>query len=402
MTSCTIECVLVICLWVWIRHRREEHKKDKHKRGKVGIRNVMKLGWKWMKKRSENSVQWQWLRLSLTRLAMMWSCSHNLTSRSWLQPLRLWSFSSRVSICPSCSVCTITALFAQCIPSSACNLISWCWTNYNANKLNCHLHIHHGVVQPCPHHSDQLMTGVDNFWPRPLVVMPVPLLHAAFHLRHIVRHQGQMLETMTSSDQSQSDEILERECVEGPLQTTRTLDSVVYIFCHWVGPPWIIMGSPGILLVENGLVPFEAFHLGVIDILSEGNKSGRRSIGSRHFVWRTGQWCRRQQLTLLLSAHDRHALIWSSLPLPRDLSVCWSDKPQIFLSHLALMFIGVWTIFTFHLTHLCSIFVTLCHPTHPYLLLPHLIFQIVSQCYSFYIYLPLCLLLGMVCAQDLP
>ena len=43
----------------------------------------------------------------------------------------------------------------------------------------------------------------------------------------------------------------------------------------------------------------------------------------------------------------------------------------------------------------------LTHPTHSYLLLPHLIFHN-SESYSFYIYLLLWLLLEYVCAQDLP
>ena len=91
------------------------------------------------------------------------------------------------------------------------------------------------------------------------------------------------------------------------------------------------MSSPGVLPVVDGLVSLEALHLGVVDILGEGNKSrGRRSIGSKHFVWRMGQWFRGQQLTLLLSAHDRHALLWSSLPLLWDSSVCQPDKLQIF------------------------------------------------------------------------
>ena len=64
------------------------------------------------------------------------------------------------------------------------------------------------------------------------------------------------------------------------------------------------------------------------------------------------------------------------------------------------MSFGVWTIFIFHLTHPCSIFVTLCHPTHSYLLSPHLIFHNSESAYSFYFYLPLCLLLGYgLCAR---
>ena len=68
---------------------------------------------------------------------------------------------------------------------------------------------------------------------------------------------------------------------------------------------------------------------------------------------------------LLLAAHVRHGLIWSSLPLPRDPFVHRPDKPRIFFSHSDLK------LFVSHLIH--SIFIS-----------------------------PLCLLLGMVRAQDLP
>ena len=181
---------------------------------------------------------------------------------------------------------------------------------------------------------------------------------------------------MMSSNGSRSDEVLEGESIKGPLQTTRTFDGIVDISHHQVGPLWIVTSSPGVLLVEDGFVPLEAFQVGVIDVLSVGRKRSRwrRSVGGRHFMWRTGWWFKGQQLTLLLSAHDRHALLWSSLPLPRDSSVCRLDKPQIFSTHFVPTFFGVWIIFIFHLTHPHSIFVTLCHPTHPYLLSPHWIF----------------------------
>ena len=65
-----------------------------------------------------------------------------------------------------------------------------------------------------------------------------------------------------------------------------------------------------------------------------------------------------QRLTLLLAAHVRHGLLWSSLPLPWDPSVCRPDKPQIFFSHSDPNPFGVWCYFYLHLTHLCSIFVT--------------------------------------------
>ena len=60
---------------------------------------------------------------------------------------------------------------------------------------------------------------------------------------------------------------------------------------------------------------------------------------------------------LLLSAHDRHALLWSSLPLPQSSSVYRPDKPWIFFIHSDPKLFGVWCYFYLHLTHLCSIFV---------------------------------------------
>ena len=180
-----------------------------------------------------------------------------------------------------------------------------------------------------------------------------------------------------SSDQSRGDEVLKREHIEGPLWTTGRLDGMVNVFCHWVSPLRIIVGSPGVLLVEDGLVPLEALHIGVVDILGKGNEIRRRkrSVGSRHFVWRMGWWFKGQWLILLLSAHDRHALLWSPLPLPQDSSVCQPDKPWIFWLHLIPMSFGVWTIFSYLLTHPFLFLSLLCHLTHPYLLLPHLIFH---------------------------
>ena len=58
-----------------------------------------------------------------------------------------------------------------------------------------------------------------------------------------------------------------------------------------------------------------------------------------------------------------------------------------------VIFIFIWLIFVLFL----SLF---CHPTHPYLLSPHLIFRDSESAYSFYFYLPLCLLLGYgLCAR---
>ena len=112
---------------------------------------------------------------------------------------------------------------------------------------------------------------------------------------------------------------------------------------------------------------------------------------------------------LLLTVHVRHGLIWSSLPLSRDLSVYRPDKPRIFFIHSNLKLFGVWCYFYLHLTHLCSIFVTplssnpLLSPiAPPFVPINPLIRRDSESSYSFYFYLLLCLLLGMVRAQDLP
>ena len=116
-----------------------------------------------------------------------------------------------------------------------------------------------------------------------------------------------------------------------------------------IRPIRIVMGSTGILDIVMSLETLEALHLGVIDILGIGDKlrRRRRSVGSRHFEWRTGRWCKVQRLMLLLAAHVRHGLIWSSLPLPWDSSVHRPDKPQIFFIHSNPIPFGVWCIFIF-------------------------------------------------------
>ena len=124
-------------------------------------------------------------------------------------------------------------------------------------------------------------------------------------------------------------------------------------------------------------------------------------LGADISMWRMGRWCETQWLMLLLAAHVRHGLIWSSLSLPRDPSVHRPDKPWIFFIHSDPKPFGVWQYFYLHLTHLCSIFVTplssnpLLSPIAP-LFVPvnPLILHNNESSYSFYSYLPLCLLLG--------
>ena len=129
----------------------------------------------------------------------------------------------------------------------------------------------------------------------------------------------------------------------------------MYPICYW----WV---SGGYIQPEPAMYSrcFCWFPGPLAPSVGVGNELGRRrgSVGSRHFKWRTGWWCRMQRLTLLLAAHVRHGLIWSSLPLPRDLFVHWLDKPWIFFSHSDPKLFGVWCYFYLHLTHLCSILVT--------------------------------------------
>ena len=93
---------------------------------------------------------------------------------------------------------------------------------------------------------------------------------------------------MTSSDRSRSDEVSKGESLEGSLRAARRLDSVVDVFCHQVSPSLIIASNPSILLVVDRMELLEAFCVGVVDVLSIGHKRSRRSVGIRHFVWRTG------------------------------------------------------------------------------------------------------------------
>ena len=108
-----------------------------------------------------------------------------------------------------------------------------------------------------------------------------------------------------------------------------------------------------------------------------------------------------QQLTLLLAVHVRHGLLWSSLPLPWDLSVYRPDKPRIFFSHFDPKLFGVCGYFYLHLTHLCSIFVTPLSPDPPLSPIAPLFVPVnppihrdSESSYSFYFYLPPMFIIG--------
>ena len=64
------------------------------------------------------------------------------------------------------------------------------------------------MVDPRPNNTDQLPADVDGFRVGTLIVLTIPLLHAAFHLCCIVGHQGKMLEVVASGDGASKDKVI--------------------------------------------------------------------------------------------------------------------------------------------------------------------------------------------------
>ena len=175
------------------------------------------------------------------------------------------------------------------------------------------------MVQPGTNDPHQLTTCIDRRGVRPLLIAPVPLLRASLHLSRIVGSQGQTLETMTSGHQSRSDEVVQRQTIEGMECTPRTFDCLENQFRRRIRSTRIVTSDTGVLDVVAAFEPLEALRPSIVNVLSIGDElRRRRSVGSRHFEWRTGLQFKGQRLTLLLSAYDRHALLWFLLPLPRD------------------------------------------------------------------------------------
>ena len=166
------------------------------------------------------------------------------------------------------------------------------WMSNARSTVRSHriLNISHGMVDSGSDNTDQLPTNVDRLRACPLVVVPIPLLRAMLHLCHVVGSQGQRLETTTSSYGTSRDKVVQRERVEGPGSTPRTLHGLVDHFSQRVNAVGIVASGPCILDVVSHLELLEALRVSIVDILGVGNKLGRRgrSIGSRHFEWRTG------------------------------------------------------------------------------------------------------------------
>ena len=146
------------------------------------------------------------------------------------------------------------------------------------------------MVQPSTHDPHQLTTRINRLRVWPLVITPVPLLRASFHLSRIVGRQGQMLETTTSSHRPRGDEVIQGQTIKGTERTPRTLDSLENRLSRQIDPPRIVTGNSGVLDVVATLESLKALCPRIVDILSIADelRRRRRSVGSRDFEWRTG------------------------------------------------------------------------------------------------------------------
>ena len=99
-----------------------------------------------------------------------------------------------------------------------------------------------------------------------------------------------MLKTTTSGHRPRGNEVIQRQAIEGTERTPRTLDSLIDCLGRRISPPRIVAGNSSVLDVEAPLESLEALSASIVDILGIGNELGRRrrSVGSRHFEWRTG------------------------------------------------------------------------------------------------------------------
>ena len=148
----------------------------------------------------------------------------------------------------------------------------------------CHLYIGHGMVKTGTDDTHQLTAGINNIQPWTLVIALVPFLGTMMHLDGVVGSKGETFEMTASSNSPCLNKVLKGETIKSPLGTSRTLRGLVDVFSLRIGPTWIVTSGPGVLAVVIGLKPLEALHLGIVDVLGEGDESRRRrSVGSRHF-----------------------------------------------------------------------------------------------------------------------
>ena len=152
------------------------------------------------------------------------------------------------------------------------------------------LNIGHGMVQTGPDDTHQLMADIHDLQTHPLVVVFVPFLGATTHLCCIVGSKGKALEMTVCRNSPHLNKVLKGKTIEGSFQTTGTLCSLVHVFSARICPARIVTSGTSVLAVVGSFELLEALCLGIVDILGKGDENRRRrgSIGSRHFVWRTG------------------------------------------------------------------------------------------------------------------
>ena len=92
-----------------------------------------------------------------------------------------------------------------------------------------------------------------------------------------------------SSYSPRGNKVVQQQRVEGPESAAWTFDGLIDGFGRGINPVGIVTGSPSILDVVPCLELFEAVSTSIVDVLSVGDELRRgRSVGGRHFEWRTG------------------------------------------------------------------------------------------------------------------
>ena len=103
------------------------------------------------------------------------------------------------------------------------------------------------MVNPGADHTDQLLTDVNCLRRSTLIIPPIPLLRAAFHLCRIVGRQGESLEATTSSYGTSRDEVVQGERIKGPESTPWTLHGLIDGFGGGINAVRIVTGGPHVL-----------------------------------------------------------------------------------------------------------------------------------------------------------
>ena len=100
-----------------------------------------------------------------------------------------------------------------------------------------------------------------------------------------------MFEVAMSSHGPGGDEVVQRQRIEGPESTPWTLYGLVNRFGRRINAVRIVASSPRVLDIVSRFELLKALHASIVNVLGVGDELGRRrrrSVGSRHFEWRTG------------------------------------------------------------------------------------------------------------------